>query len=1857
MINKLLKISLTLVFALALFPGLICCHLAAAQERYRIEIAPKIGHLGKIRVARFSPKGDRVLSGGFDDKMVKLWDTATGRLIHTFQGHQTLIEAVAFSRDGALLASADTYEIKLWDAATGQQIRSFELKRPPDFTSLAFSPDGAFVLSGDESGAARLWDRSMGQPIRTFQHSPKYPGISSIGFSADGARVLTAGRSDKPVKIWDTASGELLKAFGERPRPGVGGIEAAISPDGTLVAFSEDRAVTVWDASSGTMLHALEGRELYGAKFIEFSADGARISASGLGWTGIWNAKTGRRISGFVPADDKIYFAAISSDGQAVLSTEATLTLWDLAAGQPVRDFVGLASGIASVAVSADGGRIVSGGITGLAGLWDAATGRPVKSGGLNGDFKASETLLSVASLPDGLRAISRRVGTLSSWNVDTGQRVRTFEEFAHEIAVLSADGARLVGSTNRSYRDSKPGESRLNLTLWDTATGKIAESFGAQTEDILSIAVSADRSRVVCGSRDGTVRVYDTSGGRLVQALESQPEYKTANLITAVAFSPDSRLVLAGGYMPKGARDHAGIRLWDLGSGQMVRAWDGEPEPHSLVFLPDGKRAVSAGKRSSFNLWDVTTGKLLHTFQGHVAQVTSIAVSSDGRRIFSGSQDGTTRIWDADRGSLLASLIMRENGEWLAVTPEGFFDASTPNLATGILSVASGVERFGIEGIQETLNRPDLLREKLRGDLSGKVREAAVKLDLSRALANKDKPAAPVAAPVPVEMTVETVAQMGHAGATSAMALSPDGRLVLTGGSDKTMKLWDAATGQELRSFIGHQGSVDAVAFSPDGRLALSGADDNTLRLWDVITGKELKSFVGHRSSIKSIAFSSNGQFAVSGSWDKTVKLWDIAGAKLLRSFDDHREHIEAVAFSPDRLTILSAGADKTAKLWDVSTGALLRSFDTHRDSVEAVAFSPDGRRVLTGSKDDTMKLWDAATGKELRSFQHGGDVTSIAVSADGRTAVAGTSYDRIIGRDGGGSLSTSETITLWNVGTGDKLRSFGDPRQASTSPSIGRHTGFATRVALSPDGRFILSDTGGAMRLWDAVTGKPVRIFIGHGLRVRDVAFSADGRVGIANAGGGLKLWDVATGKELRRFGKSAWGSAVAFTPDSRFVLSGTHGDFERQMMDDPAGRSVAVSPDGRLALSASGWSLTVWDATLGKEVRSFGATDGAKDPDNTMTLWDRETGKEIRRFSGHTKWVTSVAFSPDGRFALSGGRDRTVRLWDVATGAELRSFVVADIGVNFLHHGVAVAFSPDGKRVLFGNAAALETWDIATGQLLSRIPAVSAATSFSRDGRFAATVERGEPIILWNMTTGEQVRSFAGHKDSVESIAFSPDGRLLLSGGLDGTVRIWATGSGRELARMMTGAFGEWVVLTPEGFFSGAYRDTGMLAIVRGLQVTTIGQIHQSLFNPDLVREALSGDTGGEVKRAAQAISLQKVIEAGPAPKAAILSPQHDSRSNTDLIKVSARVTDNGKGIGRIEWRVNNVTSRVMHVPDGAGQNRDVETTLALDPGKNLVEVLAYERRNILASRPARMIIDFDGPGSTKKPNLHILAIGINAYTDEGWTPPGSSQKVMFPPLNLAVADAQAFATAMRKAGTDLYGEITVTAALNADARFDNLNRLMDLISVQVEPRDTFVLYAAAHGISKNGRFYLIPQDFQGGDNPEALAQRAITQDHLQDWVANRIRAKKALILLDTCESGALVSGYTQSRTDAPASEAAIGRLHEATGRPVLTAAASGKPAFEGYKGHGVFTFALIDALYRGDSSGNGAIELSELVTHVQGLVPKLSAELSGGAAEKGVATVAIRGFRDDKQSAHFGSTGEDFTLVGSLSGATR
>jgi WD40 repeat protein len=1065
--------------------------------------------------------------------------------------------------------------------------------------------------------------------------------------------------------------------------------------------------------------------------------------------------------------------------------------------------------------------------------------------------------------------------------------------------------------------------------------------------------------------------------------------------------------------------------------------------------------------------------------------------------------------------------------------------------------------------------------------------------------------------------LKIEVVPQIPHSHDVMSVAFSPDGARVLSGSKDGRMKLWHATTGALMRTFEGHSDIVYSVAFSPDGTRVVSGSDDETMKLWDAATGRLLRTFEG--AKVVSVAFSPDGTRVVAGTdHEKGMMLWEVTTGDLLHTFP---VGAWSVAFSPDGSRVLSGDSEKTVKLWDALSGQLLRTFEGNSKEVFSVAFSPDGQRVVSGGQDGTIRIWDTATGALLRTIKADPHlIHSVAFSPNGARLVSG-------GEDW--------TLKLWDVATGALVRTF-----------VG-HAWEVYSVAFSPDGERVLSGAWDReLKLWEVTTGKLLHSFAGFPALIRSVAFSPDGaRVISASAetqGNTLKLWDAATGRLLRASESQKVAiTSVAFSPDGTRIVSGNKvswdkagglklwdaatGALMRTFEGHPYGvNSVAFSPDGTRVLSASN-EIKLWDAATGALLRTF---EGHK--------FEADNLREIR------VEVTSVAFSPDGARVLSGGKDGSMKLWDASNGQLVRTFRGQPFAAV-----ESVVFSSDGERVLSGGMD-LKLWDAATGALLQTFGDQSGpvhSIAFSPDGTRVLADSSDSTLKLWDVATGALMRTLEGHLSWISSVAFSPDGRQIISGSADSTIRRWDGYTGQLLASTTVSGDGEWLVITPEGFFSGSGKEADQrLAIVRGVDATIIGQVHQSLFNPDLVRESLAGDPDGEVKRAAEVVNLQNVLDSGPAPIVAITAPGAGAHASKDLVTVEARITDKGQGVGRIEWRVNGITAAVMAKPAGAGPVYTVSRQLAIDVGDNTIEVVAYNESNLLASLPMRARVRYTGRADKIKPKLHVLAIGINNYVDKGWVAPGDSVSSLFPKLDLAVGDAKAIASELKRAGAGLYRDVRVRTVLNGEATAANLDAIVTEFAVGISPRDTFILFAAAHGSSHEGRFYLIPQDYQGGRNPEALKARAIGQLTLQDWIANRVKAKKALILLDTCESGALTSGYLRSRVAGSVSDASIGRLHEATGRPVLTAAAQGQSAFEFQDiKHGIFTAALIDGLRRAQTNRDGVIMLSSLVAYVQDLVPKLVKDPKERQA------LLKRGSAGGEQAARFGSRGEDFAVV--------
>ncbi|MEA5515299.1 serine/threonine-protein kinase [Nodularia sp. UHCC 0506] len=241
------------------------------------------------------------------------------------------------------------------------------------------------------------------------------------------------------------------------------------------------------------------------------------------------------------------------------------------------------------------------------------------------------------------------------------------------------------------------------------------------------------------------------------------------------------------------------------------------------------------------------------------------------------------------------------------------------------------------------------------------------------------------------------------HFQRVNVVAISPDGRTVVSGSDDKTIKIWDLPTGELIRTLRGHSDSIQAIAISPDGKTLVSGSDDHTIRLWNLATGRLRRTLRGHTSWVRSLAISPDGVTLASGSFDKTIKIWDLNNAVFLRTLGEDTETVTDVAFSADGLTLASASRDRTIKLWNLATKQKTQTLAENAETVTSIAFSPDNTTLVSGGRDRTIKLWNLATGKEMRTLLgHADTVTSVAISPDGQTLVSG---------------SEDNTIMIWRV------------------------------------------------------------------------------------------------------------------------------------------------------------------------------------------------------------------------------------------------------------------------------------------------------------------------------------------------------------------------------------------------------------------------------------------------------------------------------------------------------------------------------------------------------------------------------------------------------------------------------------------------------------------------------------------------------------------------------------------------------------------------------------------------------------------------------------------------------------------------
>ncbi len=1082
-----------------------------------------------------------------------------------------------------------------------------------------------------------------------------------------------------------------------------------------------------------------------------------------------------------------------------------------------------------------------------------------------------------------------------------------------------------------------------------------------------------------------------------------------------------------------------------------------------------------------------------------------------------------------------------------------------------------------------------------------------------------------------------ELVLQTGHSKSVTAVVFAPGKQWIASGGSDGTIKIWDAA-GRELRELSGHNGSIKSLSSSADGRFLASGSNDRTIVLWNVESGRAISTFVGHSGSVESVALSPDGKLLASGGSDRLIKIWETATGKQLNEFAEHADWVTALAFSPDGPFLASGSSDKTVKIWDVAGKRRLQNFKGHADRIKALAFSPDGNQLASGSFDETVRLWNNPIGKKPAAFA--GKRQIILAGRAGR--ILALSY---VGENKLQSASADRIIKVWDASLGREIQSTRAGNDIDGADEL-------ESAAFSADGKTFAAGRGdGTVVLFDAVSGRRMQTLKNQTSGIYTVAFSPNNRYFAAGSSDNtIKLWDLQSGQNLPSLkGHTGYITGVVFHPDGKRIVSASVDNTIKiwDLNSESAPRTLEGHVGNVSAIAVSRRGLWLVSGGI----------------DKTVKLWNLETGRRVRDYAGHTDEITAVAISPDEKLIASGSADNTINLWD-AGGESAPRRLQSDGAVE------SVAFSPDGKLIAAaGEDKSVRIWESATGRLIRVLTKHSGKVrtiSFSTDGQRLASGGEDKTLRIWNVSSGLEERVLESQPGTISATAFSVSGEWLASGGEDGSVVFWRAKTGDKAITLISSREGgDWLATTPKGFFDGSpqawnkilWRFEGNSFNVQPVEV-----FFNEFYRPGLLKSVFEGDQpksprdistidrrqpsvkidSAQIEAAPLALrSRQITVEAeeAPADKSNNL-PAGEVRDlrlfrNGSLVKVWR-----GKDIDELRKQAG---CQTLSETENHARRIACRTTVSVVAGENNFTAYAFNRDNV---KSADAEISIKGADSLKRQGtLYILVVGVNRYANQSFN------------LKFAVSDAEAIGGEIARNQSKLSGKqyAETKVVLLADERATKANvvaalekfggggrefvssAVPELAEIkQTQPEDGLIVYFAGHGLADKDRFYLIPHDgipdgfASSGKTDSAERQRQLTREKrltdqngleqlfkqsLSDLelenLLETVDAGKIMLVIDACNSGQALEAEEKRR--GPMNSRGLAQLAYEKGMNILTASQSFQSAREATKlNHGLLTFALLEGMSKGDENNDKTINDREWLDYAATAVPLLQIE---------------------------------------------
>lgn len=662
----------------------------------------------------------------------------------------------------------------------------------------------------------------------------------------------------------------------------------------------------------------------------------------------------------------------------------------------------------------------------------------------------------------------------------------------SHELTMLSNSQLLLYRDNNtdlalalaleaQKYNYLPEQEFRiLTETMYAPGTRKVITGHEGR---LYESDLNADKTRLVTGSNDNTVRIWGIESSAELQRFEGHEDS-----IMQVTYSPDDRLLAS-------ASLDGTVRIWDVATGETLHTLNGDGDPNGFLaveFSPDGGVVVTGSQQNTIQFWDVESGELINTFapddpetetvEGHSNWVWGLTFSEDGTRLLSGGREGLGLLWDIASAEILQTFTHTDAVYQLKFSDdeEQIYTASADKSAK-VWDVETG--------------------------------EALLSLD-------------------------------GHTSAVYSIVVNADETRALTASQDGSIRLWKLDTGTELHNFVGHQDRVFDARFLANEQQFVSSSYDGTVRVWDIETPQSLEEWQAHQSVIYSVGYDHTGNVIISTAGDSIIHLWDaqsLENIMTLREDDPATDDIEGhsnlivtAKMSRDESRLVSSDGETVILLWDLPSGEVIRVFpmdDLTTEEIEGhvqgemiwnVAFSPDDQTIYSSAFDNRVIQWDANTGEIIHVYEgHTDGVLGVVPLSDGRRFL---------------SFSWDGTINLWDNQTHEIIRTYDGHGSRIWAISVSPDE--TTFVSASEDTTMIL---------WDIETGAMLKQFFGHDDAVLSVDFSVDGNWLVSSGRDNrVLMWAVETGEWLREFvGNQDWVRSIDYHPfENRFITGDNQG-----------------------------------------------------------------------------------------------------------------------------------------------------------------------------------------------------------------------------------------------------------------------------------------------------------------------------------------------------------------------------------------------------------------------------------------------------------------------------------------------------------------------------------------------------------------------------------------------------------------------------------------------------------------------------------------------------------------------------------------